>query len=111
MRSSGLSAPLLRAGGEGTRWRAGWLERALLGALSARPGQQAAIHAMAMPVVRTATSCDVPCDMNRRLLDYYAPHNRALYAAEPQFKRFRFTCCDESNGKANQSGRGRKRLG
>ena len=28
------------------------------------------------------------------LVDYYEPHNRALYASEPEFPPFELGCCD-----------------
>ena len=42
----------------------------------------------------TADTCQMPCDLHQRLLDYYEPHNRALYASEPEFPPFELGCCD-----------------
>ena len=36
----------------------------------------------------------LPCDVQRRVVDYYEPHNRALYASEPEFPPFELGCCD-----------------
>ena len=33
-------------------------------------------------------------DVQRRVVDYYEPHNRALYASEPEFPPFELGCCD-----------------
>ena len=42
-----------------------------------------------------AARCEgLPCDVQRRVVDYYEPHNRALYASEPEFPPFELGCCD-----------------
>jgi len=45
---------------------------------------------------RTERPCPLACDVYRRLLDYYAPHNALLYEAEPQLTRFGVFCCRDN---------------
>ena len=52
--------------------------------------REAAASSSAAPTRRRARACDV----QRRVVDYYEPHNRALYASEPEFPPFELGCCD-----------------